>query len=806
MQINTSMSVKYYTYYQMNKAEKGSVEFENLATEGYTKKGNYYSSERGDFTNYQELYRAMTTSSSVDKTNSSSVTVSDIEDSGEFLGLTMVPEEGQNITYGVRALLSDSSTSDNPIVQVVSNLGGKKTIYNVEVNKVNPNNATQLEMFALLSYTDKLGITDGGTFGSHQQLEVYGGNASSIGYCKSLLGEETFLNERFDWTSIMEKMIKVYQDAKIPDQAEECKALFDFFNSYNKINKEETDIDFSKFAPNAPNEVRQAFAEAAEESGYFEYSGGGRMDYISQILVKQVENRNNGIEDYTDVFGTSVESALSVATELLHNLENPLSTVSQRGEKAARYMEQEMEFYKLFIEKLEKALSGNHLVDEITGPGSDIPEAGTLLTSESTTCMYETADPDDNDIHYITWYTEEGIFCRKAGQTEGYEWTIPFDNDKQYNKVIDFINQFPRDWNLRFAAHENFWRDFLDGTLDIEGFMEFMNGTNKGIPNFSVTVGDSMYIDKDKVQWAKYTNPLGVKFYSAYEMQQLHMKSNVIGTTKAEQLSNVQGFSVEELLKAKYPGLVYNVGDGTSSDWRTRNDYPFEALFQENDKSASMIENWRPTGTNPKNQRYLAVAPGSKAVMIHPKAQERMEQDPEFARQVMERIESWWTYDIARNEAILPGYTAGMSQAIAIGEDGEIANVLACGGGENASKNKKQNSEEDEYDWWEERHARHAMFMQLLIEGRTDIDISSFSLFGGSTLGFFGENGFNGMESMLSFQSGQAAEQAIQDMIDNGLVDKLGGTICGIPTEEVIETTWSDIEKGRSMRMALNMM
>ncbi|MBE5933803.1 MAG: hypothetical protein E7263_10350 [Lachnospiraceae bacterium] len=707
MQINTSMSVKYYTYYQMNKAEKGSVEFENLVTEGYTEKGNYYSSERGDFTDYQELYRAMTTSSSVDKTNSSSVTISDIEDSGEFLGLTMVPDEGQKITYGVRALLSDSSTSDNPIVQVVSNLGGKKTIYNVEVNKVNPNNATQLEMFALLSYTDKLGITDGGTFGSHQQLEVYGGNASSIGYCKSLSGEETFLNERFDWTSIMEKMIKVYQDAKIPNQAEECKALFDFFNSYNKINKEETDIDFSKFAHNAPNEVTQAFAEADSE---------------------------------------------------------------------------------------------------ITNPGSDIPRASTLLTSESTTCMYETADPDDNDIHYITWYTEEGIFCRKAGQTEGYEWTIPFDNDKQYNKVIDFINQFPRDWNLRFAAHENFWRDFLDGTLDIEGFMEFMNGTNKGIPDFSVTVGDSMYIDKDKMQWAKYTNPLGVKFYSAYEMQQLYMKSKVLGTTKAEQLSSVQGFSVEELLKAKYPGLVYNVGDGTSSDWRTRNDYPFEALFQENDKSASMIENWRPTGTNPKNQRYLAVAPGSKAVMIHPKAQERMEQDPEFARQVMERIESWWAYDIARNEAILPGCTAGMSQAIAIGEDGEIANVLACGGGEAVSKNKKQNSEEDEYDWWEERHARHAMFMQLLIEGRTDINLSGFSLFGGSTFSFFGENGFNGMDNMLSFQSGQAAEQAIQDMIDNGLVEKLGGTICGIPTEEVIETTWSDIEKGRSMRMALNMM
>ena len=127
----------------------------------------------------------------------------------------------------------------------------------------------------------------------------------------------------------------------------------------------------------------------------------------------------------------------------------------------------------------------------------------------------------------------------------------------------------------------------------------------------------------------------------------------------------------------------------TSSDWRTRNDYPFEALFQEGEKSTEMIENWKPTGANPKNQRYLSIAPGSKAVMIHPKAQERMENDPEFAKEVMERIESWWAYDIARNEAISPGCTTGMSQAIAIREDGEIANILSRGGSDTMRSDKQ---------------------------------------------------------------------------------------------------------------------
>ena len=546
------------------------------------------------------------------------VSIAETEDEGEFLGLTMVPEEGQSVTYGMRAMLSEKSTPDNPIVQVVSNLGGKKVIYNVEVNKVNPNNATQLEMFALLSYTDKMGITDGGTFGSHQQLEAYGGNASSIGYCGSLSGADVFLNERFDWTSIMEKMVQVYKDAGIENQAEDCKELFDFFATYTENNevKDNTAIDFSRFAPNAPEEVKQAFMETTQETGYNE---GERMDYLSQVFIHQVENRQSGVADYTDVFGGSIASALQAAREILYDLENPLMPISQRGKNAAKYVEQEKEFYRAFIEKLE-GLTGTDTVDteetvdyakileekineifvkiqngdteasyqigsqsftekewkEFLDKFDTIEEAiqelmkeeqarkeaeearkedvftndaSTLLTTESTSCVYETADPNDDDIRYITWYTEEGIFCRKAGQTEGYEWSITFENKEQYDKVMEFIGQFPSDWNMRFAAHENFWNDFLNDEIDMEGFMEFINGTNKGVPDYSITVGDSMYIDKDKMQWAKYTNPLGVRFYTSEEMHQMQME---IMAANEEKLK-AQQVSYEEMYKRTHP-------------------------------------------------------------------------------------------------------------------------------------------------------------------------------------------------------------------------------------------------------------
>ena len=546
------------------------------------------------------------------------VSIAETEDGGEFLGLTMVPEEGQSVTYGMRAMLSEKSTPDNPIVQVVSNLGGKKVIYNVEVNKVNPNNATQLEMFALLSYTDKMGITEGGTFGSHQQLEVYGGNASRIGYCGSLSGADVFLNETFDWTSIMEKMVQVYKDAGIENQAEDCKALFDFFATYTENNevKDNTVIDFSRFAPNAPEEVKQAFMEAAEETGYNE---GERMDYLSQVFIHQVENRQNGVADYTDVFGGSIASALQAAKEILYDLENPLMPISQRGKNAAKYVEQEKEFYRAFIEKLE-GLTGTDTVDteetvdyakileekineifakiqngdteasyqigsqsftekeweEFLDKFDSVEEAiqelmkeeqarkeaeearkedvftndaSTLLTTESTSCVYETADPNDDDIRYITWYTEEGIFCRKAGQTEGYEWSITFENKEQYDKVMEFIGQFPSDWNMRFAAHENFWNDFLNDEIDMDGFMEFINGTNKGVPDYSITVGDSMYIDTDKMQWAKYTNPLETRLYTAEEMRQMQVE--IIAAN--EEKLKAQQVSYEEMYKRTHP-------------------------------------------------------------------------------------------------------------------------------------------------------------------------------------------------------------------------------------------------------------
>ncbi len=140
-----------------------------------------------------------------------------------------------------------------------------------------------------------------------------------------------------------------------------------------------------------------------------------------------------------------------------------------------------------------------------TFPNSNIyPNTTNILTSESTLCSYRTISPFEDDIWYITLYTKTDINCLEIGKPQNI-WHIDFDNEEQYHKIMDLINQFPYDWNMRFASHKNFFIDFLDDMIDIEEFMTFMENTNKGVPDYSNTISNR--INKNEIKWAKYLNP-----------------------------------------------------------------------------------------------------------------------------------------------------------------------------------------------------------------------------------------------------------------------------------------------------------
>ena len=243
--------------------------------------------------------------------------------------------------------------------------------------------------------------------------------------------------------------------------------------------------------------------------------------------------------------------------------------------------------------------------------------------------------------------------------------------------------------------------------------------------------------------------------------------------------------SLETMLKAKYPNIHYHVFDASSGYWRTRNDYPHYLLYQDGDKAQETLENWQPTGANPFygsiDGRFTApkeihalgnVPPGSKAVVIHPKVQERMEQDPAYAQEIFAKINTWFAFDVARNEAIMPGSTWDMSQAVAIGEDGNICNACSssAGGEITYSKSGSDNGE----SWWDLRMARHAELMELAVEKQIERRIQASQM-----------------------ASSAAAKSQLAAMLTGGnLREIFGSEIAGIPTETVLAITQAQVWGG----------
>ena len=258
-----------------------------------------------------------------------------------------------------------------------------------------------------------------------------------------------------------------------------------------------------------------------------------------------------------------------------------------------------------------------------------------------------------------------------------------------------------------------------------------------------------------------------------------------VQTGSVEAAEAAEAPSLETMLKAKYPNIHYHVFDAGSGYWRTRNDYPHYLLYQDGDKAKETLENWRPTGANPFygsiDGRFTApkeihalgnVPPGSKAVVIHPKVQERMEQDPAYAQEIFAKIDTWFAFDVARNEAIMPGSTWDMSQAVAIGEDGNICNACSSSAGGEITCSKSGSDNEE--SWWDLRMARHAEFMKLAVEKQIERHIQASQL-----------------------AASAAAKSQLAAMLNNGnLREIFGSEIAGIPTETVLAITQAQVWGG----------
>ena len=162
-------------------------------------------------------------------------------------------------------------------------------------------------------------------------------------------------------------------------------------------------------------------------------------------------------------------------------------------------------------------------------------------------------------------------------------------------------------------------------------------------------------------------------------------------------------------------------------------------------------------------------------MVIHPKVQERMEQDPAYAQEIFAKIDTWFAFDVARNEAIMPGSTWDMSQAVAIGEDGNICNACSSSAGGEITYSKS--GSDDEESWWDLRMARHAEFMKLAAGKQIQRHIQASQL-----------------------AASAAAKSQLAAMLTGGNLQEIfGSEIAGIPTETVLAITQAQVWGGGAM-------
>ena len=218
---------------------------------------------------------------------------------------------------------------------------------------------------------------------------------------------------------------------------------------------------------------------------------------------------------------------------------------------------------------------------------------------------------------------------------------------------------------------------------------------------------------------------------SEYYLANLYQKGRAAGAADSTSFLNAisskaaektEGLTFEEMWKSRYPGAYYHVMDGSkiSQGAWDRNDFPFEKFFSD-DVDESILD-WRPTGPEPSDfdpkviSRRSSVA-GQKAIIVPPALEEKMKNDPEFAKKVMANVENFLEdYQTYHAEP-------GCSYLVELTEDGEIGKYRVTGplritvsSSEFVEERKAREAKHAEYERIAEKNALKRKLLQDMVE------------------------------------------------------------------------------------------
>ena len=123
---------------------------------------------------------------------------------------------------GYVAVYYENSPANDPIVKV----DGKE----YHINDIDPSHATQIEMFAYLSYMDYKGLSGNHGMSSYSKMKAYASQAEYNGAASGIYDGKTAFDVKMNWQKIIENARDTFMSIpQTRNQARECDRIIELF-------------------------------------------------------------------------------------------------------------------------------------------------------------------------------------------------------------------------------------------------------------------------------------------------------------------------------------------------------------------------------------------------------------------------------------------------------------------------------------------------------------------------------------------------------------------------------------------------
>ena len=414
---------------------------------------------------YNAYYRKNSSNDSASKftTMGSATQETTSSNNGKTIGVTTAGNTGLLAKY------ADSSTPAAPIIKVGD--------YEVRVNDVDPNNATELEMFALMSYMEDVGMIEKHGMASYSKMKTYASQSEYDGVCSGIYDEQAFWGKKQDWFAIIDNAKQTFSGmTETYSQSVECGKLLSYFDKWNT---KTSSRDLFHEAVQKFRDENQLTAQELKEEKDWRDMTDEEWDKMLEGVDKYIEAYKERLRQMQEMQNEAAQKAALEADSDMRTTAASAAALNVAANGSGSTSEGETEdgidpeknWTKILktddqtvlrtakeAQDMEKKALGRFEEVQLTGTTT----VGISQTDTVTECASVEEDENKEKIWTITVFGEDGIVSTRCQNGKILDrWEIKYTNPGDAKKVQDFLDRFDKDANLTFSGSKDFWEEFL---------------------------------------------------------------------------------------------------------------------------------------------------------------------------------------------------------------------------------------------------------------------------------------------------------------------------------------------------------